>query len=85
MLTEKQFFALVGARIREVRTSKGLSQGEVARRIKSYQQNIARSEAGANLTLDVLFRLAKVLEVEPLEFFRLGDEPIKRRRRRAEG
>ena len=70
MSEEQLFFAQVGERIREVRLAKGLSQGDVAKAIRSYQQNVARSEAGTNLTLDVIFRLALALDVEPVEFFR---------------
>lgn len=71
MSPEERFFRQVGERIRDLRVSRGLSQGEVARRIQSYQQNVARSEAGQNLTLDVIFRLARALDVEPVEFFRI--------------
>lgn len=71
VLTEKAFYARVGARIRATRLAKGLSQTEVARRIKSYQQNVARVERGdGNLTLDVILRFANALEVDPVEFFR---------------
>jgi transcriptional regulator with XRE-family HTH domain len=79
VLTEKEFFALVGARIRAIRIAKGISQGEVARRIRSYQQNVARTEAGTNATLDILFRIAQALGVEPVEFFRFeagGQKPL---------
>lgn len=70
MLTEKAFFARVGARIRQVRLAKGLSQNEIAEAIQSYQQNVARSERGTeNLTLDVLLRLANAMGVDPVEFF----------------
>lgn len=70
MLTERAFFARVGARIRAVRLEKGLSQTEVARQIKSYQQNVARTERGTeNLTLDVILRIANALGVDPSEFF----------------
>ena len=69
MLPEQRFYTSVGQRIREIRLEKGLSQGEIARRIGSYQQNIARAEAGTNLTLDVLYRLAVALDVEPAAFF----------------
>ena len=87
MLTERAFFSLVGSRIRQIRIAAGLSQGEVARRIKSYQQNVGRSEAGTNLTLDVIYRLAVALDVEPIEFFKVkskrptrGSEPRPRAR-----
>lgn len=71
MAGEKEFFKLVGDRIRTIRLAKKLSQTEVARRIQSYQQNVARTERGTeNLTLDVIYRIAKALEVDPVEFFK---------------
>jgi transcriptional regulator with XRE-family HTH domain len=78
VLTEKAFYARVGARIRAVRLTKGLSQTEVAKRIKSYQQNVGRTERGTeNLTLDVILRIANALDVDPVEFF-TGDAKIKK-------
>ncbi len=84
MLTEKAFYSRVGARIRAIRLNKGLSQTEVARRVKSYQQNIARTERGTeNLTLDVILRIANALGVDPVEFFRPA-EPRTRRTKLSE-
>ncbi|MEZ0612002.1 helix-turn-helix domain-containing protein [Fibrella sp. WM1] len=50
----------VGALIREARKAKGLTQKEVAEKLKTDEHRISRIEAGkANLTLD---SLQKILE-----------------------
>lgn len=83
VLTEKAFYARVGARIRAVRLAKGLSQTEVARRIRGYQQNVSRVERGTeNLTLDVILQLANAIGVDPAEFFVMPSERGSERSRR---
>jgi transcriptional regulator with XRE-family HTH domain len=79
---EKAFFARVGKRIREVRLARGLSQHQVAEAIRSYQQNVARTERGTeNLTLDVIYRIAVALDVDPVEFFQ-DETPAKKTTRK---
>lgn len=56
----------IGAKIKEVRLSKGLSQVELVARmeISTDPNNISRLEAGrSNLTMFTLYRISKALEV----------------------
>lgn len=79
MVTESQLFRRIGKAIRRVRLERGASQTEVARKIGSYQQNVARAERGTeNLTLDLLARFGNALGVDPSEFFRV-DEPASKK------
>ncbi len=61
--------------LREVRQAKGLSQVKLGRRAKVRQATISALESGRvrNLDLDILDRLAAVLEVQPVVL--LGWEP----------
>lgn len=56
--------ARVGAKVREVRAERGVSQAELARRIGIIPQNLARLEMGRHVpSLDVLLKIARALEV----------------------
>jgi len=61
----------VGARIRALRESKGLTLEELAKRVGGLHYTyIGRAELGRkNLTLDTLERIMAALEVEPYEMF----------------
>ena len=58
----------IGRVIREARTRKGLSQPELARRVGVTQPDISDIERGErnNLTLKMLDRLARALDMEVL-------------------
>ncbi|KJD33980.1 transcriptional regulator [Tamlana nanhaiensis] len=64
---EKDFvLSKIGAKIKEIRLSKGLSQVELVARmeISTDPNNISRLEAGrSNLTMFTLYRISKALEV----------------------
>ncbi len=57
----------VSRRIGEVRRAKGLTQDEVAERLGTATRALQRIEAGQNLTLYTLARIAAVLGVGPEE------------------
>jgi plasmid maintenance system antidote protein VapI len=57
--------------LRALRLSKGMSQSELATKIGSTQAHIARIEAGANVQVDTLLRLAEALGEQPELIFRL--------------
>lgn len=62
----KELFAAVGSRVRDLRTKKDMSQKDLSARsgIKvTYLNEIER--IGVNLSLKLLFQLAKALEVQP--------------------
>lgn len=65
---------LVARNLRRVRNAKGLSQEELADRAdinRNYVGMLEREEHAA--TVDMLEKLAEVLEVDPVEFFRSAD------------
>jgi transcriptional regulator with XRE-family HTH domain len=65
---------VVAKNLRELRKAKGLSQEELADRAnvdRNYVGMVERSEN--SVSVDVLEKLADALEVEPSDFFRLGD------------
>lgn len=62
------FLVMIGARIREVRINKGLSQKELALQVGMRQPDISKIEDGrTNITLITLFSLAKVLAIEEIK------------------
>jgi transcriptional regulator with XRE-family HTH domain len=75
MRTTKQ---LLGARLKELRKSKGLSQDALAEQVGIDAKHLSRLEVGGSYpSLDTLERLAQVLGVELKEFFEFAhlDEP----------
>jgi transcriptional regulator with XRE-family HTH domain len=55
----------IGKKVKEIREAKGLSQLELARRIKTTQSAIARLEAGTfDPRLSTLQKIAKALKVD---------------------
>jgi transcriptional regulator with XRE-family HTH domain len=61
----------VAKNLRKLRRAKGLSQEELADRAeinRNYVGMLEREENAA--TIDILEKLAQVLEVDPIEFFR---------------
>ncbi|MCK4912685.1 MAG: helix-turn-helix transcriptional regulator [Candidatus Omnitrophica bacterium] len=62
------FLAKIGAKIKEARINKGLSQKELAFQVGMKQPDISNIEEGkTNLTLITLFSLAKVLAIEEIK------------------
>jgi len=67
MRTTKQ---LLGARIKELRKTKGFSQDTLAERVGIDSKHLSRLEVGGGFpSLDTLERLGEVLGVELREFF----------------
>lgn len=61
-------FLKIGKIIREARIQKGLSQNELAFRVRMRQPDISKIEEGKkNITLETLFCLCKALEIKKLE------------------
>ena len=64
---------LIGMRIKEIRRSKGLSQEQLAEKADINSKYLSRMERGTeNPTLDMLLKLANVLEIEIWEMFDFG-------------
>lgn len=61
---------LFGLRIKEYRKKKGLTQAELAESVNIDGKHISCIENGKNFpSADLIERLAKILDVEPKEFF----------------
>lgn len=64
---------IVGANIRAAREAAGLSQDDLAKRLKCAQSHVARMEKGTRTpSVAYMWKLAEALGVEPAE---LVDEP----------
>ena len=62
------FLLIIGAKIREARVNKGLSQKELAFQVGMKQPDISKIEDGkTNITLITLFSLAKALAIEEIK------------------
>jgi len=68
----------VGRRVAEVREERGWTQQECAERLDMPLKNLQRIEAGANLTLATLVRLANGLGIAVRELF---DDPTTKKAR----
>lgn len=61
---------LLGARIREIRKSRGLTQEQLAEIIDVEQKHVSRIEVGKNYpTIDRLEKIAEALDVSMMTFF----------------
>ena len=66
---------LLGCRIKSLRSAKNLTQEQIADQIGISRQRYARIENGTNnLTLEVLSRIAKILDVQVGDITRVLDE-----------
>jgi len=62
--------ALLGARIREIRKARGLTQEQLAEMIDVEQKHVSRIESGKNYpTIDRLEKMAAALKVPLMGFF----------------
>jgi transcriptional regulator with XRE-family HTH domain len=65
----------IGARLTELRESRGLSQSEVSRRTGIHRPNISRLEGGKwGMTLDTLATMARGLECRVVDIVCVLDE-----------
>lgn len=66
---------LLGGRIKELRCAANLTQEYIADQIGVSRQKYARIEGGTNnITLDILCRIAEVLQVQVADITRVLDE-----------
>jgi transcriptional regulator with XRE-family HTH domain len=73
-----RIIADVGRRVAEARRQRGWTQQEAAEHLKMPLKNLQRIEAGMNLTIKTLVRLARGLGVPTRSLF---DEPASREAR----
>ena len=70
-MSESSLQIIVGKRIQKIRTSKGISQQELAAKCNFEKSNMSRLEAGrVNPTLATLEKVASALEINIIEFFK---------------
>lgn len=74
-----RIIADVGRRVAEVRHELGWTQQEAAEHLRMPLKNLQRIEAGMNLTIRTLTRVARGFGIRTRELF---DEPKSRERRR---
>jgi transcriptional regulator with XRE-family HTH domain len=67
--------ALLGSRVRIRRISRGISQQELSAQLEIKSDDLAAFEAGKErINANLLFRIAKLLDVRPDCFFRVSSE-----------
>jgi transcriptional regulator with XRE-family HTH domain len=63
--------ALIGSRVRTRRIARGISRQELSRQLEIKGDDLSAYEAGEKrITANLLFRIAKLLDVRPDFFFR---------------
>ena len=66
-----------GAYFKKLRTELGLTQKNIAVKAKMEQSHISEIEAGLrNITLDIIFSLAKAMDIGPQRFFAFLDTEV---------
>lgn len=64
-MNEQQLFILIGDKIKELRTRKGITQQDLAARCNFEKSNMSRIESGrTNLTVKTLFSISIALGVK---------------------
>ncbi|TKK66348.1 helix-turn-helix transcriptional regulator [Ilyomonas limi] len=63
---DEQLLAFIGAKMKEIRLSKDISIGVLAKECKVDDSQISRMEHGkVNFSMSMLYRIAEVLKVAP--------------------
>jgi transcriptional regulator with XRE-family HTH domain len=69
-MSEPEFLMNLGARIKELRLTKSMTQNELAIQCNFEKASLSRIESGkTNITILTLNRISKALDVEMNEFF----------------
>lgn len=70
-MAEKKLLSLLGARIRNLRQIKGMTQSELALSCDFEKASMSRIESGkTNVTVLTLHKISEALSVDMSEFFR---------------
>jgi transcriptional regulator with XRE-family HTH domain len=70
-MTESKFLSGIGARIKELRLNKDMTQNDLAMQCDFEKANMSRIEAGkTNITVLTLHKISKALDIEITEFFK---------------
>jgi transcriptional regulator with XRE-family HTH domain len=78
-MNEKDLLKKMGARIKEVRVSKGVTQQELAvEAFNTDKSNVSRLEAGrVNASIFTLYKVAKYLNVTLADLLDVEESPLK--------
>lgn len=69
-MSETEFLMTLGARIKELRLDKNMTQNELAIQCNFEKASLSRIESGkTNITILTLNRISRALDVEMSEFF----------------
>lgn len=72
-MNDPKFLTTLGARVRELRQKKNLTQNELAMLCNFEKASMSRIESGkTNVTILTLKKISKALDVELIEFFHDG-------------
>jgi transcriptional regulator with XRE-family HTH domain len=71
----EDFVVRATRRFAEIRRSRGVTQDQLAEMLGTATRNVQRIEAGQNVTLHTLARLAAALDVTPAEL--VGTDPVR--------
>ena len=75
-MTDKKLLIALGARIKELRLSKKITQNDLATQCDFEKASMSRIEAGkTNITILTLHRISKALETDIPEFFKSDGMP----------
>lgn len=76
-MPDTRFLSAIGARIKELRRSKEMTQNDLATQCNFEKASMSRIEAGkTNVTILTLRKISNALGVEITEFFK-ADSPLK--------
>ena len=74
-MSDPKFLAVLGARIKELRLQKDLTQNELAMLCNFEKASMSRIESGrTNVTILTLKKISKALEIRLMDFF--NEEPV---------
>jgi len=70
-MTDPKFLNTLGARIKELRLSKEMTQNDLATHCDFEKASMSRIEAGkTNITILTLHKISKALDIDIVEFFK---------------
>ena len=70
-MIETKFLISLGARIKELRLAKDMTQNDLANQCEFEKASMSRIEAGkTNITILTLYKISKALDVHITEFFK---------------
>src|SRR5918992_2730469 len=76
-LNETLLYRAIGSRIRQQRTTSGVTQGQLAKEVGVLRTSITNTEAGRQkVPLHLLYKICAALEIEVVDILPTNDEVI---------